>query len=88
MENDIAAGRNGGSGLTLGLEMFHYLCCVINYCTQVSQVRNAAFGARKGEGKSLPRGEGFRVRVTCVGLAVFERVIALNKFDNIQNRIK
>ena len=64
MENDIAAGMNGGSGLTLGLEMFHYLCCVINYCTQVSQVRNTAFGARKGEGKSLPRGEGFRVRVT------------------------
>ena len=32
--------------------------------TQVSQVRNTAFGAREGEGKSLPRGEGFRVRVT------------------------
>ena len=32
---------------------------------QVSQVRNTAFGAREGEGKSLPRGEGFRVRVTC-----------------------
>ena len=48
---------------------------------------NSAFGARMGEGKSLPRGEGFRVRVTCVGLAVFERVIALNKFDNVQNRI-
>ena len=31
---------------------------------QVSQVRNTAFGAREGEGKSLPRGEGFRVRVT------------------------
>ena len=37
---------------------------MINF-TQVSQVRNTAFGAREGEGKSLPRGEGFRVRVTC-----------------------
>ena len=41
--------------------------------TQVSQVRNTAFGAREGEGKSLPRAEGFRVMVTylkkkCVGL--------------------
>ena len=27
-------------------------------------MRNTAFGAREGEGKSLPRGEGFRVRVT------------------------
>ena len=35
-----------------------YLCK-----TQVSQVRNTAFGARMGVGKSLPRGEGFRVRV-------------------------
>ena len=32
---------------------------------QVSQVRNTAYGAREGESKSLPRGEGFRVRVTC-----------------------
>ena len=36
---------------------------MINF-TQVSQVRNTAFGAREGEGKSLPLGEGFRVRVT------------------------
>ena len=27
-------------------------------------MRNTAFGAREGEGKSLPRGEGLRVRVT------------------------
>ena len=28
-------------------------------------MRNTAYGAREGERKSLPRGEGFRVRVTC-----------------------
>ena len=27
-------------------------------------IRHSALGARKGDGKSLPRGEGFRVRVT------------------------
>ena len=47
----------------------------------VSQVRNTAYGAREGESKSLPRGEGFRVRVTCtqkcVGLKAFELVITL-----------
>ena len=28
-------------------------------------MRNTAYGAREGESKSLPREEGFRVRVTC-----------------------
>ena len=28
-------------------------------------MRNTAFRDRKGESKSIPRGEGFRVRVTC-----------------------
>ena len=49
--------------------------------TQVSQVRNTAYGAREGESKSLPRDPGFRVRVTCTpkvrGAKAFERVITL-----------
>ena len=32
--------------------------------TQVSHLRNTAYGARGGESKSLPRDPGFRVRVT------------------------
>jgi len=36
----------------------------INKITQVSHVRNTAYRAHEGDGKSLPRGEGFRVRVT------------------------
>ena len=59
-------------------------------------MRNTAYRAREGVGKSLPRGEGFRVRVTCekkkcVGLTAFEQVTALkfvlmfSKFDNLRN---
>ena len=58
-------------------------------------MRNTAYGAREGESKSLPRGEGFRVRVTCTkkcaGLTAFERVTTLkfvltfSKFDNLRN---
>ena len=44
-------------------------------------MRNTAYGAREGERKSIPRGEGFRVRVTCTqkvrGAKAFERVITL-----------
>ena len=59
-------------------------------------MRNTAYRAREGVGKSLPRGEGFRVRVTCtqkkcVGLTAFKRVITLKfalvfgTFDNLRN---
>ena len=61
-------------------------------------MRNTAFRAREGDGKSLPRGEGFRVRVTCTkkyaGLTAFERVTTLkfvltfSKFDNLRNLSK
>ena len=61
-------------------------------------MRKTAYRAREGEGKSLPRGEGFRVRVTCtkkcVGLTAFERVTTLkfvltfSKFDNLRNLSK
>ena len=49
----------------------------------------------RGEGKSLPRGEGFRVGVTypkkCVGLDAFELetnlkfTLAFRKCDNLRN---
>ena len=61
-------------------------------------MRNTAYRARQGDGKSLPRGEGLRVRVTCtkkcVGLTAFERVTTLkfvltfSKFDNLRNLSK
>ena len=47
------------------MKQIRYFLVYSNVLTQVSQERNTAFGARQGEGKSLPRGEGFRVRVTC-----------------------
>ena len=47
------------------MKQIRYFLVYSNVLTQVSQGRNTAFGARQGEGKSLPRGEGFRVRVTC-----------------------
>ena len=59
------------------MKQIRYFLVYDNVLTQVSQGRNTAFGARQGEGKSLPRGEGFRVRVTCttqrVGLVAFVR---------------
>ena len=47
------------------MKQIRYFLVYDNVLTQVSQGRNTAFGARQGEGKSLPRGEGFKVRVTC-----------------------
>ena len=46
------------------MKQIRYFLVYDNVLTQVSQGRNTAFGARQGEGKSLPRGKGFRVRVT------------------------
>ena len=57
--------------------------CFVNMLalSKFDNLRNTAYGAREGESKSLPRGEGFRVRVTCtqkcVGLKAFELVITL-----------
>ena len=45
------------------MKQIRYFLVYDNVLTQVSQGRNTAFGDRQGEGKSLPRGEGFRVRV-------------------------
>ena len=71
--------------------------CFVNALvfSKFDDLRNTAYGAREGESKSLPRGEGFRERVTCtqkcVGLAAFRRLIALklalalSKFDNLLN---
>ena len=77
------------------MKQIRYFLVYSNVLTQVSQGRNTAFGARQGEGKSLPRGEGFRVRVTCtkkrVGLTASGRVTAIkfplrfSKFDSLRN---
>ena len=41
--------------------------CFVNALvfSKFDDLRNTAYGAREGERKSLPRGEGFRERVTC-----------------------
>ena len=41
--------------------------CFVNALvfSKFDDLRNPAYGAREGESKSLPRGEGFRMRVTC-----------------------
>ena len=78
------------------MKQIRYFLVYDNVLTQVSQGRNTAFGARQGEGKALPRGEGFRVRVTCtykkrVGLTASGRVTDLifplmfSKFDSLRN---
>ena len=51
--------------LFVSVDPFLLLTRKMTIFTQVSQVRNTAYGAREGESKSLPREEGFRVRVTC-----------------------
>ena len=46
------------------MKQIRYFLVYDNVLTQVSQGRNTAFGARQGEGKTLPRGEKFRERAT------------------------